>query len=312
MKSATAISDPDRFCAVSVLERAIEEGRIPHAVLLYGPDLSLLEDAASHLAAQILGPELPVRSHPDLFSLRPVNKMRQINVEHTRALIRDIQHTSNQGGYKVTVIHEADRMNKAASNAFLKTLEEPPAQTVLFLISTRPYDLLDTVRSRCFKMKVPGRVESLDLGEWKTWLSEYQDWLKLLSGGVRSQEESGRVVLMAYNLIYHFGIILKEESAISWKTEKEQLPENLSDEAKSALEAGHFKGLRLRFWQDIEQATRDFVNSFSLNHESVFCLSRAIVILEEAAAMMAYNLTEQVALEHFMLRSMRLWVRLGR
>ena len=72
-----------------------------------------------------------------------------------RRLIDDLQKTSNQGGHKVAIIYEAERMNKESANAFLKTLEEPPSDTILFLLTHRPYDLIDTIKSRCLTYRIP-------------------------------------------------------------------------------------------------------------------------------------------------------------
>ena len=87
--------------------------------------------------------------HPDLFHLRPAGKMRIISVEKTRELISDLSRTSNQGGGKVALIHEADRMRKESANAFLKTLEEPPPSLKFILATTEVRKIPVTILSRC-------------------------------------------------------------------------------------------------------------------------------------------------------------------
>ena len=139
--------------ALDKLRQRLTEGNLHHALLFHGNDLKELERQARELAGKaLLMPEESVE-HPDLFHLRPSGKMRIISVDKTRALISELNRSSNQGGAKVALVHEADRMKKAAANAFLKTLEEPPPSTFLFLLTTRPYSILPTILSRCLQVR---------------------------------------------------------------------------------------------------------------------------------------------------------------
>ena len=117
--------------------------------MLLGKHPDQLVKSSLDLIRDILRIPSEKNEHPDLFHLRPTGKARIIPVDKTRELISVLNRTSNQGGAKVALIHEADRMRKEAANAFLKTLEEPPPQTYLILLTTRPYSLLPTIRSRC-------------------------------------------------------------------------------------------------------------------------------------------------------------------
>jgi DNA polymerase-3 subunit delta' len=96
--------------------------------------------------------------------LRPLTKSRQLGV----SVIRDLEHTLHlaapAGSYKVGVILEADRMNDQAANAFLKTLEEPPGNTLLMLLTANPQRLLPTIRSRCLSIPLLGGRSLLDDG----------------------------------------------------------------------------------------------------------------------------------------------------
>ena len=143
------------------LKHRFSEGKLHHAVLLIGSSISITSSAALGLTREILGMLADNDEHPDLFHLRPSGKARIITVEKTRALISSLNRTSNQGGAKVAIIHEADRMRKEAANAFLKTLEEPPLGTYLLLLTTRPYSLLATIRSRCLqaRLQTDGLIE---------------------------------------------------------------------------------------------------------------------------------------------------------
>src|SRR5438309_10731140 len=76
--------------------------------------------------------------------------------------IRNLQHTVGlspyMGRWKVYIIGDADRLNEEAANCLLKTLEEPPAQTVLILLAPGEASVLPTVSSRC--IQVPLRLLS--------------------------------------------------------------------------------------------------------------------------------------------------------
>lgn len=146
-----AFSPADAF---EFLRRAHESGRLAHAYLITGADGSGKRELAlrlASLAAGACGGGDPLR-HPDIHAVEPESKSRVIKVEQTRELEKELQMRASQGGRKVAVIFDADRMNAAASNSFLKTLEEPPANSLLLLVTSHPEMLLETVLSRCISV----------------------------------------------------------------------------------------------------------------------------------------------------------------
>lgn len=169
-------SRPDPILA---LKKRLKEGALHHGILLLGQSASATENAALVLAQELLSMDQETLAHPDLFHLRPSGKARIITVEKTRELISMMNRTSNQGGSKVAIIHEADRMRKEAANAFLKTLEEPPPDTFILLTSSRPYSLLATIRSRCLLVRLPKDISNSDI-EWEEWKNDYQGWILAL------------------------------------------------------------------------------------------------------------------------------------
>ncbi len=88
---------------------------------------------------------------------RPAEKKtgNQITVEQIRYLDDFTNLTSHRNGYKIILIHPAEAMNKHAANAILKTLEEPPGNTLFILVSHKPQRLLPTIISRCRSMAMP-------------------------------------------------------------------------------------------------------------------------------------------------------------
>jgi len=147
------------------LKLALEQGRIPHALLLTGPaGLGKLECA--RLLANALVCESPdaqsmpcgscrqcklvaARSHPDIKELSPEEAGKAIKVDAIRELVGQSVLTVNESSYQVFIIHPAETMGVAAANALLKTLEEPIERTLLILISANPGQLLATIKSRC-------------------------------------------------------------------------------------------------------------------------------------------------------------------
>lgn len=156
---------------------------LPHAFLLVGPAGIGKRAFAARLAAWLLCLQprdgqacgscrscllREAGSHPDLFQVGPEEEGKQIRIERIRNLIDFINQTAQQGGRKVVLLDPADAMNQNASNALLKTLEEPAQDTFLLLVSDQPGLLLPTVRSRCRHLPLsgPDATSALD------WLRE--------------------------------------------------------------------------------------------------------------------------------------------
>ncbi len=88
--------------------------------------------------------------HPDVFFVAPEDGM--IKVDVIRQLEESLSYKAFEGGSKIAIIDEANTLNQSAANAFLKTLEEPPDQSILVLISSMPELIPLTIRSRCLKI----------------------------------------------------------------------------------------------------------------------------------------------------------------
>lgn len=145
--------------ALSLLLQAHDQKRLAHAYLITGAQGSGKRGLALELCAKVLG-SLPdsVLSHPDVHSIAPESKSRKLLIEQLRTLEGDLRLRSSRGGSKFGIIFEADRLQPQAANAFLKTLEEPPPNTHLLLLSEHPEQLLDTILSRC--VEIPLRAPS--------------------------------------------------------------------------------------------------------------------------------------------------------
>ncbi|MFU8781085.1 MAG: hypothetical protein ACNA71_08700 [Kiritimatiellia bacterium] len=103
--------------------------------------------------------------HPDLHRIEPEKKSRVIAVDAMRSFQQEFARTSFAGGWKVGLIISADCCHASSANAFLKTLEEPPEQTIFLLLTDQVQRLLPTVLSRCQRISLSGEDELLPPGE---------------------------------------------------------------------------------------------------------------------------------------------------
>ncbi len=158
---------------VGHLENARKRNRLSHAFLLHADNETLRREFSIVLAQLAACPEsrdgrpctvcrvcrsLEEGTYPELYFLAPVGKMYQIKIgdrgkpePNTLRFFEEQFHLTSTGGgnCKVGIICDADRMNDESQNALLKTLEEPPPQTLLILTTGNPSALLPTTRSRC-------------------------------------------------------------------------------------------------------------------------------------------------------------------
>jgi DNA polymerase III subunit delta' len=107
-------------------------------------------------------------NHPDLIVVQPEEGGKAIKIDEIREVIADLGNTAHQGDMRVLIIEPADLLNTASSNALLKTLEEPPAGTIIILISAYPNVLPATIRSRCQLLS----ISTPDYKVSKVWLDE--------------------------------------------------------------------------------------------------------------------------------------------
>lgn len=163
------------------LGHARSADRLPHALLISGPRGVGKRLLAERLVRGLLCPSplpdgtacgrcsdcrlLRVGSHPDLVRVGPdpESKSGEIPIEAIRELRERTALTAGRGGRVLVVIDPADRLNTAAANALLKTLEEPPGSVMLCLIAEQPGRLPATIRSRCqlLRQGIPPRDQAL-------------------------------------------------------------------------------------------------------------------------------------------------------
>ena len=164
--------------AAATLEAAARSGRLHHAWLIAGPPGIGKATLAYRFARWLLAGQPPPEpgrpplhvppahpafrrvaagAHADMITLEPNTgergKKEVLRVEDARGAIRFLAHTAAEGGWRVVVIDEAERADRAEmQNILLKTLEEPPPRSVLLLVTHQPDRLLPTIRSRCRRL----------------------------------------------------------------------------------------------------------------------------------------------------------------
>jgi len=157
---------PGQAHAADVLHDAVERGQVGHAWAVVGPSGVGQEQLARSLAAALNCEVEPtgcgvcsscVRSlrgaHPAYWEFVPVGAAHRVG-EVRDSWTQVASRTAPEGRYKVLRVVDADRMNDAAANAFLKVLEEPPPRTVWVIELADPEELPDTIVSRCREVRV--------------------------------------------------------------------------------------------------------------------------------------------------------------
>lgn len=185
---------PEQAKVTQLLQRSLERNRLAHAYLFGGNALKELEDMARTLAKTINCLAPPRRAanglgldscdacdncrridhfnHPDVLWIRPEMKSRVIGIEQIRELMQMVNLKPTAAEFKVGIIVAADRLNIQSANAFLKTLEEPPAKSMLILLSTEPQRILETILSRCLRLGFAGDGARFD-AEQLAWIASF-------------------------------------------------------------------------------------------------------------------------------------------
>jgi DNA polymerase-3 subunit delta' len=191
-----------RTTALEFLRRAYEKNRLAHAYLITGAPGSGKEVLAAELASLVNGtPAKDIFSAKarEVFVARPESKSRRIVTAQIRALEHALQMRAADGRRKVAIIPDADRLQTEAANAFLKTLEEPPKDSLLLLLSALPEALPETILSRCIAIPLAsdGEVHSR---------KEEEKLVKLLQQACRQTTWS---IQFAYRLAQEFQQLLR-------------------------------------------------------------------------------------------------------
>lgn len=311
--------------ALEYLSRAHQQNRLGHAYLITGAPGS----GKKALAACVAGLVNPTKPE-DVFSTRasdillaePESKSRRIVIEQVRALEHSLQMRASGSGRKVVIISEADRLQTQAANAFLKTLEEPPDNSLLLLLSALPEVLPDTIISRCIPIPLEARevaalAEEAELVELLRRVAREKVWsvqnayqvgqgLLRLLGGIKEE-------IKAQNLEAEKAEEARYRNSTdgSWLADREDYYKALSESQYLRRRAGLLETLFV-WWSDLLRArsgvdrrdlpalareTNELAKRFSAPE-----ILRRIRRLEELRDHLARNIQEALAIEVAFLR----------
>ena len=274
---------PEQERGVELLQRSLERGRLAHGYLFTGHQLDPLEGLARTLA-KTLNCLHPVKrngvavdccdrclscqktdhgNHADVFWVRPESKSRQIKIGQIvrrddsppRVLLDAVNLKPTESQYKFGVIVAADRMNEAAANAFLKTLEEPPPRSVLILLTTEPQRLLETILSRCLRLNFAGEGPQQLAPAQREWLAAFSEMAAANQRSLLGRYRLMDVLLRKLNEVRaSIDESLTARSPLEkYEDAEEALRDKWSEELKAAVEAEYRRQradflLALQWW----------------------------------------------------------------
>ena len=183
---------------IATLRRMIAGGRIPSALLFAGPHNVGKRSTALALAKALNCPEgqgeacgqcptcrkIGQGVHPDVLLVEPEGQF--IRIDQVREVVGSLALNPFEAKKRVVVVAEAARMNPQAAHAFLKTLEEPPADTLIVLCAAGAAQLLETIVSRCLAIRfapLPEETVARMLGETSGLEGEALDFAVRFSQG---------------------------------------------------------------------------------------------------------------------------------
>jgi DNA polymerase-3 subunit delta' len=258
--------------AFNLLRRAHDQNRLAHAYLITGPAGSGKEGLAAELASLVNGTSVNdvfSTKAREIFIARPESKSRRIVIEQIRDLEHALQMRASNGRRKVVIISDADRLQSHAANAFLKTLEEPPKDSLLLLLSALPEALPETILSRC--IAIP--LVSKDQRQSKS--PEEEKLVKLLQQSAHEQRWN---IQYAYRLAQEFQRLLraireqtrhetdealkKEQARYKdttdgvWLEEREQYYKALAESLYLQRRAGLIETL-FAWWSDVLRSSKN-------------------------------------------------------
>jgi DNA polymerase-3 subunit delta' len=310
-----------RTTALEYLRRAHEHNRLAHAYLISGPPGSGKQLLAADLASLVNGTAANDVFSPkarEIFVARPESKSRRIVIEQIRDLEHALQMRASNGRRKVAIVSDADRLQPQAANAFLKTLEEPPKDSLLLLLSALPEALPETILSRCIAIPLAPEGQPKNKAEEKKLV-------KLLQQTVCEQRWS---IQYAYRLAQEFQRLLravreeiktetdqalrqeemryKDSTDGAWLEEREEYYKALTESFYLRRRAGLIETL-FAWWSDVLRSSnrverRNLPNAGKETGELASRFTTAEILrriqrLEELRDHLSRNIQEALAIE---------------
>lgn len=300
-----------------ILRRAVDSDRLAHAYLFEGPEgigKRLMALALVRVIFCLDGTgcgncnacrKVDHHNHPDLHILEADGA--SIKIEQIRGLQKELSYRPLEAPKKVCLIDGADKLNPAAGNSLLKTLEEPIGSALLILITSRPEVVLSTIRSRCQRLpfvRLPQErlqqvlLERLGVDETQghilTALSE-GSFKKALGKDRELFIDKRRVLLKSLTALSPGSIVPLFELSRELSEQKEQLPEILE-----ILQAFYRDLLLFRHgWPEADLVNIDLIDKIRriAGRETVPSLLRKLDVIADSRRQLERNVNRQLAMD---------------
>jgi hypothetical protein len=291
MSSKTDFSKIEDQRGFSSLLDSAECRKIPNSNLLICQDPEICKFAVEAIAKKVLCVEnLAVCA--DFWQICPTGPMAQISVDQIRDVCAEIYLSPKTCPSKVVAVYGAECLHPAAANAFLKTLEAPPNDTIIVLTAQKLHAILPTIAGRCSITRLPSSGDFEASGDVKNWLANYSAWLGTLFDP--ACDEKNAAIMRMYLLL----------------TQLEKLVETMVTESvKIDGEQPGKRGIYGTLLFRIENETEEF---FRKNTEYVKFFPKTIMILEQKAKLIALNVNFISCIEAFLVEILLLIVNMRR
>lgn len=281
---------PNQIChnkrANEAILSMLREGRLPHALLLEGPDGSGKTDCARAIAAAALceADDRAARPcgvcrhcikvdkdiHPDFVTIDGAGGSRSFHIDAIRALRGQASLAPNEGRCRVYLLTHCQNMTVQAQNALLKLLEEPPAQAVIILTCLNRHLMLPTIQSRVVSLGLEDTERLLDPSQEEGPEADARQLLEALGAG----QEYRALALLA-----------KLEQAKKGRDRYAQVLEMTGHLVRCRLTGGPDYGLSplqaVQFVDIIEQAKKQTMQNVGLSLVSALLCARAAAVVSQ-------------------------------
>ncbi len=285
---------------VEFLEKCLAGKRVAQAYLFLGPENVGKGTVARWLIEQLV--EQPLETHPDVSIVvreqdEKTKKLKQaISIEQIRALRERLSMSTFAGGQKAALIENADWMSTEASNALLKTLEEPTKDTVIILTASNEARLPQTIQSRCQVLRF-GLVSSEQIAQGLVDAGVEADRARGIAelafgrpGVAQEYVENPELMQEQEDEFEQFSKLLVQPVSARLRYTAEVLPKGSDQRA--------IVSKKLSFWERVlHEKFSDQVQA----GQGVDHLVRALKTLHASRQALLKNTNPQLTLEHFLL-----------